>query len=144
MQLTYAIPPFIWRKKNYTRFVPQICLWARLCCLVSVLMQHMMYSLVLQRNTGMASNQLRSAPVGLHLYCLSVDFSTLQVAILARSSWEMSETVRIEWKHILSRVRVSVRPSNVFIREKHPKLLRIPSRMRYRPFITSEPAKRGR
>ena len=33
----------------------------------------------------------------------------------------MSLTVRIVWKHILSQVRVSVRPSNVFIREKHPK-----------------------
>ena len=33
----------------------------------------------------------------------------------------MSQTVRIEWKHFLSRDCVSVRPSNFFIREKHPK-----------------------
>ena len=32
----------------------------------------------------------------------SVAVSKLQVAILARSSWEMSETVRIDRKHILS------------------------------------------
>ena len=33
----------------------------------------------------------------------------------------MSLTVCIVWQYILSRVRVSVRPSNFFIREKHPK-----------------------
>ena len=38
--------------------------------------------------------------------CLSVDVRKLQVAILARSSREMSQTLRI----ILSRVRISVRP----------------------------------
>ena len=57
----------------------------------------------------------------------SAGVSKLQVAILARSSREMSQTVRIDWKHILSRVCVSVRPRNFFIREKHPKLSRIPS-----------------
>ena len=52
--------------------------------------------------------------------CMSVcRCSKLQVAILARSSREMSLTVRIVWKYILSRVRVSVRPSNLC--EKHPK-----------------------
>ncbi len=57
----------------------------------------------------------------------SVEVSKLQVAILARSSWEMSQTVWIVmsqtvcivWKHILSQVCVSVRPSNFFTREKH-------------------------
>ena len=49
----------------------------------------------------------------------SVEVGKLQVAILARSSREMSQTVLIAWKHILSQVRVSVRPSNFFIREKH-------------------------
>ena len=39
----------------------------------------------------------------------SVAVSRLQVAILARLSREMSQTVRIDWKHILSRVRISVR-----------------------------------
>ena len=33
----------------------------------------------------------------------------------------MSLTVRIVWQYILSRVRLWVRPSNFFIREKHPK-----------------------
>ena len=47
----------------------------------------------------------------------SVGVSKLQVAIHAQSSREMSQTVRIDWKHILSRVRVSVRPSNFFIRK---------------------------
>ena len=42
----------------------------------------------------------------------------------------MSQTVCIVWKHILSQVRVSVWPSNFFIREKHPKLSRIPPRTR--------------
>ena len=56
-----------------------------------------------------------------HLYynspyvCMSVNVHKRQVAILARSSREMSQTVRIDWRYILSRVRVSVRPSNFFI-----------------------------
>ena len=54
----------------------------------------------------------------------SLAVSNLQVAILARSSREMSQTVRIDWKHFLSRVRVSVRPSNFFIRENTQKLSR--------------------
>ena len=33
----------------------------------------------------------------------------------------MFQTVHIDWKHILSRVRVTVRPSNLFIHEKQPK-----------------------
>ena len=42
-----------------------------------------------------------------------VAVSKLQtIAILARSSREMSQTVSIDWKHILSGVCVSVRPSN--------------------------------
>ena len=51
-----------------------------------------------------------------------------QVAILARSPQEMSQTDRIVWKHILSRVRVSVRPRICFIREKTPNLSLIQSR----------------
>ena len=43
------------------------------------------------------------------------------VAILARSSREMYLTVRIVWQYILSRVRVSVRPSIFFLCEKHSK-----------------------
>ena len=48
---------------------------------------------------------------------------------LARSSFrEMSQTVRIDWKyHGLSWVRISVWPSNFFIRKKHQQLSRIPS-----------------
>ena len=45
--------------------------------------------------------------------------SQLQVAILARLSPEMSQTVRNDWQYILQRIRVSVRPSNFCIREKH-------------------------
>ena len=62
----------------------------------------------------------------LHLYynlpevCPSGDVRRLQVAILARSHREMSQTDRIVWQYILSRVRISVRPSIFFIREKHP------------------------
>ena len=51
----------------------------------------------------------------------SVDFRKLRVTILARSFREMSLTVRIVWKYILSRVCVSVWPSICLIREKHPK-----------------------
>ena len=50
--------------------------------------------------------------------CLSVGVRKLQVVILARSSREMYLTVRIVWQYILSRVRVSVRPSISFIWEK--------------------------
>ena len=39
---------------------------------------------------------------------LSVGVSKLHVAILARSSREMFQTVRIDWQYIMSRVRVSV------------------------------------
>ena len=61
--------------------------------------------------------------------CLSVGVSKLQVAIFARSSREMYQTVRIDCKYILSRVRVSVRPI-IFYTRKTPKLSRIPSRPR--------------
>ena len=53
---------------------------------------------------------------------LSVAVSKLQVAILARSSREMSQTVRIDWKHF-ARVRVSVRPRYFLIREKQTKAI---------------------
>ena len=43
------------------------------------------------------------------------------LSILARSSREMSLTVRIVWQYILSRVRISVRPRICFIRENHSK-----------------------
>ena len=44
---------------------------------------------------------------------LSVDVSKLHVVILARSSWEMYQTVLIDsTSRFLSRVRVAVRPSS--------------------------------
>ena len=43
----------------------------------------------------------------------------MQVAILARSSREMSQTDRIVWKHILSQVPVSVRRINFYTRKTH-------------------------
>ena len=53
---------------------------------------------------------------------VSTEFLTLsRAAIYTIISREMSQTVRIGWKHILSQVRISVRSSNFFIREKHPK-----------------------
>ena len=76
------------------------------------------------------SGQTTMAFLGVGLMCeharrglslsLSVDVRRLQVAILARSPREMSQTDRIVWQYILSRVRISVRPSIFFIREKHP------------------------
>ena len=63
------------------------------------------------------------------IICLkSVVVRKLQVAILARSPREMSQTDRIVRKHILSRVRISVRPRICFIREKTPNLSLIQSR----------------
>ena len=60
-----------------------------------------------------------------HIYTIillkSVGVRKLQIAIVARSPRDMSQTDRIVWKHILSRVRVSVRPRICFIREQKPK-----------------------
>ena len=57
-----------------------------------------------------------------HIYTIirhkSVHVRKLQVAILAQSFWEMSLTDRILPRYILSRVHVSVRPRNFFMREK--------------------------
>ena len=47
-----------------------------------------------------------------YIYTRKYLLSMSVFAIVARSSREMSLTVRIVWKHIMSRVRVSVRPSN--------------------------------
>ena len=57
----------------------------------------------------------------------SVEVSKLQVAILARSSQEMSQTVRIVWKHILSQVRVSVGLA-IFVYAKNTQNLGKPDR----------------
>ena len=51
---------------------------------------------------------------GWRLWFVAVSKLLSQVIILARSSREMFQIVRIDWKHFLSRVRF-------FIREKHPK-----------------------
>ena len=50
--------------------------------------------------------------------CLSVGVRKLLVAMLARSSRVMSLTVRIDWRYILSRVSVSVRP-RIFLYAKN-------------------------
>ena len=69
----------------------------------------------------------------LHLYYIillkSLEVGKLQVAILARSSREMYQTVRIVCKHILSQVSVSVRPSN-FLYAKYTQNLGKPDRPR--------------
>ena len=69
------------------------------------------------------SNNISSS-VFVYIYIIillkSVGVRKLQVAILVRSSRDMSITVRNVWPYILSRVRVSVRPSIFCIREKHP------------------------
>ena len=51
---------------------------------------------------------------------LTVAVRKLQIAFLARSSREVSQTVRIDGHSFFSRVRISVRPSIVFISEKQP------------------------
>ena len=50
----------------------------------------------------------------------SVDVRRLQVAILARSPREMSQTDRILTRYFLSRVRVSVRPRIFLYAKKLP------------------------
>ena len=71
---------------------------------------------------------------------LSVDVRRLQVAILARSPREMSQTDRILPRYFLSRVRVSVRPRIVLYAKKLPNHSRpaiavgpITDRPRHRP-----------
>ena len=49
------------------------------------------------------------------LLSLSVAVRKLQVAILAQSSREISQTVCIDCHSFLSRVRISVGPSNFFL-----------------------------
>ena len=70
---------------------------------------------------------LKCNPYGSPVYviytiiCLkSVDVRKLQVAILARSPREMSQTDRILLRYIMSRVSVSVRP-RIFLYTKKPK-----------------------
>ena len=46
---------------------------------------------------------------------------TLQVAIIAGSSPEISQTVRMNCRSFLSRVRISVRPSKLFLCENSQK-----------------------
>ena len=46
---------------------------------------------------------------------------TLQVAIIVGSSREISQTVRMNCRSFLSRVRISVRPSKLFLGENHKK-----------------------
>ena len=47
-----------------------------------------------------------------------VAFRSLQVAVFARSSREISQTVRVDCRSFLSRVRISGRPSKCFIGEQ--------------------------
>ena len=66
---------------------------------------------------------------------LSVDVRRLQVAILARSPREMSQTDRILPRYFLSRVRVSVRPRIFFYTRKNSQTTvgPITDRPRHRP-----------
>ena len=50
-------------------------------------------------------------------YSQSVAVRSLQAAVLARSSWEISQTVRIDCHS----VRISVRPSKFCTDDKYPK-----------------------
>ena len=65
---------------------------------------------------------------------LSVGVRKRQVAILARSSREMSLTDRILPRYILSRIRVSVRPSN-FLNAKN--INKLPQKPNF-PYLTVE------
>ena len=54
----------------------------------------------------------------------SVSVRKLQVAILARFSLKISQTVRIDCHSFLSRVHISVRPSKFFVENYREKLSR--------------------
>ena len=54
---------------------------------------------------------------------MSVGVRKRQVPILARLSREMTQTVRIKRRSFLSRVCISLRPTNVFIAEKNTQKL---------------------
>ena len=64
----------------------------------------------------------RNIPMYTDIYVIiflkSVAVRSVQAAVLARLSWEMSLTVRIDCHSFVLRVRISVRPSNFFIGEK--------------------------
>ena len=55
--------------------------------------------------------------------CLSVAVRKLHVSIIARSSREISQTVRIDYHSLLYRVHISVRRSKFFVGENHPKTI---------------------
>ena len=93
-----------------------------------------LHSLIADRNkpkeendwqTNIQTYQEKSQSCYHHIYlyynspqvCLSVAVSKLQVAIFARSSREMSQIIRIDWQHILSRVCVSVWPRIFYTRK---------------------------
>ena len=60
---------------------------------------------------------------------VSVAVRSVHAAVLARLSWEMSQTVRIfiDCQSFLLRVHISVRPSNFFIGEKPHNRMQKPS-----------------
>ena len=72
---------------------------------------------------AMQWNWISRADIYTIILLKSVGVPKRQIAILARSSREMYLTDRIVWQYIMSWVRVSVRPSNFFIREKRPNSL---------------------
>ena len=76
----------------------------------------------------------------------SVAILKLQVVKCSRSSREVSQSVRIDWKHFLSRVRVSVWPSNFLYAKKTPRNYR-EDRVSVKCLLneqTSDPMKWGR
>ena len=109
----------------------QICLMIQLLALVMKLSSILQFSL--------------------HIY-LSVDVRKRQVIILARSSRGMSQTGRSDCRSFLSRVCISIRPSNFYMQKTPKNNSRKPCRPRDclfewtsdRPWLfASEQSKRG-
>ena len=71
--------------------------------------------LLLKMNTIYTINLLKSICLSV---CLPVVVRQLQDAIIARSSRETSQTVRIDWHSFLSQVRIWVRPSTFLLVKK--------------------------
>ena len=72
---------------------------------------------------------------------MSVTVSKLQVTVLALSSRDISETVRIDCHSFVSCLRISVWPINFFMGGKNKKRVQKPSHHANIQLIASDPSK---
>ena len=98
-----------WRKLlggRLTNRLPYICEWQR-----NALLNIYSFEIISMHVSGCWCTNIIIYTQLTIILLKSVAVRKLQVAIFARSSREISQTVRIVWQYILSRVCVSVRPS---------------------------------